>query len=73
MNPNKARKLLHKVDKALQSDKPMTNVSAVLRMNIDWFDTVQDWQDAVAVRIADLKKVAQHQHTTSTTEKKPAA
>lgn len=58
MTRKQARRILNQIEEALRSEKPMTNVTVVLGMNPDWFDTAQDWQDAVTVRIADLRKVA---------------
>lgn len=58
MTRKQARRILNQIEEALRSDKPMGNVTAVLGMNPDWFDTAQDWQDAVMVRISDIRKAA---------------
>ena len=60
MTRKEARNLLLKVYKASKSPQPMTRIGEVLGMNPEWYDTMDDWQDALTVRLADLKRTANY-------------
>lgn len=53
-----ARKTLKKLEEACKSKTPFTDVAKVLGMDVELYQTSQDFQDAVVVRVADLMKDA---------------
>ena len=54
MNKRTAFAMLMNVEKALISEKPMTDLCKVFDIDPTIFDTAEDFQNAMTVRIADL-------------------
>lgn len=57
MSKKTAFAMLVDVEKALSSEKPMTDLCKVFDIDPAIFDTSQDFQNAIQVRIADLRRI----------------
>ena len=58
MTRKQARTILIKLRFASESKQPMTKISEILGMDPEWYDTAQDWEDALMVRISDISRIA---------------
>lgn len=58
MPQQEARKKLGKLLLAFDDNPSMTVIAEALEMDLTLYETAQDWQDAVLVRLADLKRAA---------------
>jgi hypothetical protein len=58
MNRKQAQRLLDEIEQALSGQKKVTRLVELLNMDVEIYETMDDFTDAVTVRMANLQAIA---------------